>query len=342
MTRGAARTHPEHAAGGSGQPAWLANLGTMFTHSHNPHVAGLNWFSWDKPDGKAYVRQAFATASSYLVEAGADEVSSSGVETGWPAVPVTMESYRSAWDLISALEPGAFGNQTCGTGLYSDVGAVMYDDEDWAGTPPNERHYPGYYVAMIAYYVHRYNQSHPARRLKLFVAPALDLSEAVVPGNIIGSGGWSYLADDVPELVSAPSTTWNPGQDGEAGTDGNFGSYVADGVEVQAQQLEPVVTGKITRLHVTYQYLVRRAVAQIAIGDPGATVFAGLTTNDTGGDGAEATVAQVKTAASKVQGLVSGFWLNDPAQSGKCPSCTGTYPNIADGSLDAIDASPGW
>jgi hypothetical protein len=332
----------EHAPALASQPQWLAVFGSMTKDSRSSHHAGRNWFTWDNRKGKAYVEQAFAARSSYLIEARQDQLASSGVEKGWPAVPVTMQVYPSAWDLISALDPGEFGNTVCGAKLFSDVGAVMYDDEDWGATPQDERRYPGYYVAMIAYYVHQHNISHPAQPLKFFVAPSLDLSNTVVPANFTGSSAWSYLADDVPELVSTPSTAWNPDQDGGSGGDGNFGSYKASDVEIQAQQDELVVTGTVTPAHVTYQYLVRQAAGQIAVRDPGATVFAGLTTNNTGGNGAEATVAQVQAAASKVHGAVSGFWLNDPTRSSKCLRCTGTYPNIADGSLNAIDNSLTW
>lgn len=338
--RSRARSGPGAAV--SSQPEWLATFGSMITRSQNSRDAGQNWFTWDNPSGKTYVRQAFATPSSYIMGASQDQVSSSGVEAGWPALPVTVQRYWNAWDLISALDPDAFGGQPCGSGLYSGVGAVMYDDEDWSSTPRSEQQYPGYYVAMIAYYVHQHNVRHPAQPLRFFVAPSLDLSNVVAGAHNTGSTAWNYLADFIPELVSVPSVTWNPGQGSATGTEGNFGSYVADDVDVQAQQDEPVVTGTVTPTHVTYQYLVRRAASQIAAGDPGATVFAGLTTNNTGSDGAQATMAQLLTAAAAVQGTVSGFWLNDPGQSSACPKCTGTYPDIADRSLNAIDSSPGW
>lgn len=342
VKQGVAKARLEYAPAAAPQPGWLAVFGSMTKDSHNSRDAGRNWFTWDKRRGRTYVRQAFATGSSYLIEARQDQLSLSGVERGWPAVPVTMQVYRSAWDLISALDPGAFGNTVCGAKLFSDVGAVMYDDEDWSGTPLAEQKYPGYYVAMIAYYVHEHNVADPAQPLRFFVAPSLDLSNTVAPAKIADSGAWSYLADDIPELVATPSVTWNPDQDSEPGTDGNFGRYVAGDVEIQAQQDELVLTGKVTPGHVTYQYLVRQAAGQISVGDPGAAVFAGLTTNNTGGDGAKATVAQVQAAASQVQGTVSGFWLNDPTHSSRCPRCTGTYPGIADGSLNAIDTSPAW
>lgn len=346
--QGAATASVKPLAAASSQPDWLASFDSMTTDSqtkHDPQDDGLNWFTWDHPTGAAYVRQAFATPSSYIMEAKQGQVSTSGDESGWPAKPTIVQAYKSAWDLISALDPAAFSSKAgftgCDTALDSDAGAVLYDDEDWAGTPTIEQKYPGYYVAMIAYYVHRYNIAHPAHPLKFFVAPAISLSNTVIPTH--GKGAWNYLADDIPELVSTPSTTWHPDQSGTAGTDGNFGSYAADDVDIQAQQDEPVVTGTVTSTHVTYQYLVRRAADQIAVGDPDATLFAGLTTNNTGGTGNPATVAMLQTAASKVQGIVSGFWLNDPPHSATtCPSCTGTYPNIADRSLNAIDTSPTW
>lgn len=340
--QGAPRTRTGHAPAVPVQPAWLAVFGSMTKDSQNSRTAGRNWFTWDNRKGRGYVRQAFASRSSYIIEARQGQLASSPAERGWPAAPVTMQVYRSAWDLISALNPGEFGNAVCGAHLFSDVGAVMYDNEDWSGTPAMEQRYPGYYVAMIAYYIHEHNINHPAHRLEFFAAPSLDLSNTVVPAKFTGSSAWSYLADDIPELVATPSTAWNPGQAGAPGGDGNFGGYVAGGVEIQAQQDELVLTGSVTPAHVTYQYLVRQAARQVAISDPGATKFAGLTTNNTGGDGGKATVGQVQAAASAVHGVVTGFWLNDPTRTSRCPKCTGTDPNIADGSLNAIDTSLTW
>lgn len=321
------------------RPEWLASLPMMVTKSRNSRTHGLNWFTWRNHEGRKYVRQAFGTASSYVMEATPHQVAA--VDGGWPAAPVAIESYKSAWDLISALDPARFGNRTCGPQLFSGVGGVLYDDEDWSGTPRNERLYPGYYVDMIAYYVHRYNLSH-RHKLKFFVAPSLNLSNTVAPVHLNGIGPWAYLADYIPKLVSTPSTKWKPHQYTPAGTHGNFGRYVPDHIDIQAQQLEQVVTGPVTKRHVTYQYLVREAAQQIKAGDPGATLFAGLATNNAGGNGGGTTVAQLTTAAAKVKGIVSGFWMNDAIRTPKCPTCTGTYPNIADGGLNAIDTTSGW
>jgi hypothetical protein len=323
----------------SAQPEWLASFGTMITPSTHQATKGQDWFTWDHNQGGTDVKQAFAFTSSYIMEGSQDQVSSSGKEAGWPAKPTTVETYKNAWDLISALDPEAFG-RVCAARLFTDVGAVLYDTEDWTFTPGIEKEYPAYYVEMIAYYVHLHNSVTGAKQLKLFVAPAISLSNTVLPTH--GKGAWNYLADKIPALVSTPSTTWNPSQTGTAGTDGNFGKYVASDIDIQAQQSEPVVTGTNGPGHVTYQYIVKQAADQIAVGDPGATLFAGLTTNNTGGTGAESSVPVLQTAASKVQGIVSGFWLNDSPKSSQCPTCTGTYPDIADGSLRAIDASPTW
>ena len=328
-------------------PEWLASFDTMTTNSPNTqnNDDGLNWFTWvnDGVAGEPYVQQAFGTPSSYIMESSPDQVSNSGYFTP-PAMPTTMQVYKSAWDLISALDPGAFGGTQCGAGLDSDVGAVMYDDEDWTGTPAIEQEYPGYYVAMIAYYVHQYNTSDPppAHQLKFFVAPAFDLTNAInTVETTTGSGASGYLTEHIPELVATPSTTWRPDQGTQSGTDGNFGSYVPDDVDIQAQQDEPVVNSTLAcpSTPLPYWCIVRTAATQIASGDQGATLFAGLTTNNAGGNGAAATPGQLQAAAASVQGTVSGFWLNDPASSSACLQCTGTYPDIADQSLNGIDTS---
>jgi hypothetical protein len=339
VSKGVSTAHGSPLAASS-QPEWLASFDSMTTVSVND---GDTWFTWDSPTGKADVEQAFSPSSGpsgYVMESSAGAVADSG---DFSTVPTTVEVYKSAWDLISALDPGAFGGSACGTALYGDVGAVLYDDEDWTATPTVEQEYPGYYVAMIAYYVHQYNLDNPSQPLKFFVAPSFDLSSTVLPTNSNGTGAAGYLADGIPELVSTPSTTWRPDQGTESGTDGNFSTYVPDDVDIQAQQDEPVVTGACPSTPLPYQCIVQTAADQIAIGDSGATLFAGLTTNNAGGTGEEATVAQLEAAAATVKGIVSGFWLNDPAySSSSCTSCTGTYPNIADGSLNAIDTNSDW
>jgi hypothetical protein len=338
VSKGVSSVRGRPLAASSSQPEWLASFDSMTTVSVND---GDTWFTWDSPTGKADVEQAFTPSSGpsgYVMESSADEVADSG---DFSTEPTTVQVYKNAWDLISALDPGAFGGSACGTALYGDVGAVLYDDEDWTGTPTIEQEYPGYYVAMIAYYVDQYNLDNPSQPLKFFVAPSFDLSTTVVPTE--GTGAAGYLADDIPELVSTPSTTWRPDQGTESGTDGNFGAYVPNDVDIQAQQDEPVVTGACPSTPLPYPCIVQTAADQIAIGDSGATLFAGLTTNNTGGTGNEDTVAQLEAAAATVKGIVSGFWLNDPAyNSSTCPKCTGTYPNIADGSLNAIDTNSDW
>jgi hypothetical protein len=336
-------TAPPAAA--SSQPEWLASFDSMTTDSTTGSTAGQNWFTWNSPTGKDDVLRAFTPSSGpsgYVMESSADQVANSsgdlpGDDFG-STLPTTVQVYKSAWDLISALDPGAFGGSACGTALYSDVRAVLYDDEDWTGTPAMEQQYPGYYVAMIAYYVHQYNLNNPSKPLKFFVAPSFDLSSTIPHSK--GSGAAGYLADDIPELVSTPSTTWRPDQGTQSGTDGNFGTYVPGDVDIQAQQDEPVVKGSCSKPPLPYPCIVQEAANQIAMGDSGASLFAGLTTNNTGGTGEEATVAQLEDAAATVKGIVSGFWLNDPEESKTtCPKCSGPYPNIADPSLNGIDTN---
>lgn len=329
----------------SQQPEWLASFDSMTAAS--PNDSETNWFTWDSDGGAPYVQQAFATPSSYIMEASTNQVSLSSYVNKWPALPTTVQVYKSAWDLIWALDPGAFtSSASCDSNisLDSDVGAVMYDNEDWTGTPAIEQQYPGYYVAMIAYYVHQYNMSDPPHPLKLFVAPSFDLTNGINTADMTtGSGASGYLAENIPELVSTPSTTWDPDQTGESGTGGNFGSYVPDDVDIQAQQDEPVVssTAGCPSKPMPYWCIVDSAALQIhgSQADPGATLFAGLTTNNTGGNGTAASCAILAAAVASVQGTASGFWLNDPATSSGCMPCTGTYPDIADQSLNAIDTN---
>ena len=223
--------------------------------------------------------------------------------------------------------------------LDPDASVVLYDNEMWgdtSATPPMEQKYPGYFTAMIAYYVHQYdvlNANNPnVKQLKFFDAPAIDLTTPV-DGN---KGALNYLIDGIPEMASTPSTIWDPQQNDPAGD--NFGSYVPDGIDIQAQQSENVVTGTVSQSPLSYPDIVDNAVKQIKLNDKGATLFAGLTTNNTGGSGdRETSASEIQAAVGSIPGEVNGYWLNDASGSKNgCPSCTGPYPDLADGAVNLI------
>jgi hypothetical protein len=128
-----------------------------------------------------------------------------------------------------------------------------------------------------------------AHGLRLFVAPGLDL---VIRGRHSYLPRWrQFLNRRLAASLAA----------------------AADGIELQAQSLE--------RDPRTYAGFVRNAARQARQANPGVTVLAGLSTNPPGG---LVTSKQLARAARAAKPAVSGFWLNIPGRSARCPACRST------------------
>jgi len=144
------------------------------------------------------------------------------------------------------------------------VRAILYDNESWAATPPDEQQAPGPFMAKAAALVHQHH-------LTFLASPALDLTKVLQPG--VTSRDQAYL---------------HLGLAAQAGR-------VADVVDVQAQSVQRDAT--------TYANLVGQAAAQAHQANPSVVVVAGLSTNPTGAPVASGQLlAAVNAAGSAVQG----------------------------------------
>ena len=132
-----------------------------------------------------------------------------------------------------------------------------------------------------------------AHGLRLFVAPGLDL---VTRGPRSALPRWrQFLKRRLAAGLAA----------------------AADGIEFQAQSLE--------RDTKAYAYFVRTAARQARQAKPGITVLAGLSTNPPGRQVSGTQLARVARAAKPA---VSGFWLNIPGRSARCPACRSTKVHV--------------
>jgi hypothetical protein len=152
---------------------------------------------------------------------------------------------------------------------------VMYDNEQWAQTPPGEQANPLRYERLFASLAHRHGY-------KVILAPAQDL----VPGwgkqsFQAGHAVWrSYLSMG---LASASARA-------------------ADIYEIQAQPYELAVY----RAQNAYASFVAAAVEQARATNPGIVVYAGLSTLRV------SSAAQLLQDYQATRNLVDGYWLNIP------------------------------
>jgi hypothetical protein len=192
--------------------------------------------------------QAFGDARTFLVVARLDQI-----PAGWASVPTTtFSSYR---DLSAAVGSG---------GLDPRVRAVMYDNEAWQFTPPDEQRDPASYTAMAATEVHRHG-------LLLISAPAVDLVTVLRPGE--PSRYQAYL-----DLGLAGSAARS-----------------ADVFDIQAQgsQNDPAKYGQF----------VAAAAQQARAANPSVLVLAGLSTGPSGqGTSAQQLLAAVNATRGIVDG----------------------------------------
>ncbi|PZS17943.1 MAG: hypothetical protein DLM54_08935 [Acidimicrobiales bacterium] len=144
------------------------------------------------------------------------------------------------------------------------VKAILYDNESWAATPPDEQQAPGPFMAKAGALVHQHH-------LIFLASPALDLTTVLQPG--VTSRDQAYLHLGLAQ---------------QAGR-------VADVVDVQAQSVQRDTTA--------YAHLVGQAAAQAHQANPSVVVVAGLSTNPTGAPvTSDQLLAAVHAAGSAVRG----------------------------------------
>lgn len=156
-----------------------------------------------------------------------------GFPESYSAMPAaTFPSYAA---LKSALESGR---------LPKEVKAVLYDNEAWEFTPPEEQHEIARFEKLAADAIHR-------RGLIFIAAPAVDLTRVLSPQ--VNSGRY----DEYLRLGIASAA-----------------ARYADVYEIQAQ-------GSLGNLPL-YTRFVNEAARQARAANPKITVFAGLSTNPSG------------------------------------------------------------
>lgn len=199
------------------------------------------------------------------------------VLAGVTAEPVV--TFASAAALENAISRGQLSAGTYG---------VLYDPEAWSFTPVTEQRDPVRAAARAAAVAH-------AHGLRLIVAPALNLSTVLNPGD--RQPRWrQFLALNLAgQLATA-----------------------ADLIELQAQGLE--------RDTAAYTSFVRAATSQATAANPRISVLAGLSTNP---PGAPVESQQLTAAIHATRSAVAGYWLNIPGQGARCPTCNSSRPDIA-------------
>jgi hypothetical protein len=130
--------------------------------------------------------------------------------------------------------------------------------------------------------------AHGAGR-QLIVAPATNLAKVEAPGQ-------SFLqTDDLAKVATS-----------------------ANVVEIQAQGME--------RDSSQYAAYIAQAIGQIRSANPSAQIYAGLSTNPSGGP---VTASELIADVNLTKSTVMGYWLNIPSPSASCPRCAAANPEIA-------------
>jgi len=199
------------------------------------------------------------------------------IPPAWNAI--SYASFKSVGALKRALRDETLG----------DVRGVMYDNEKWALTPPEEQQNPARYTKLAADLAH-------SRGLLFLAAPAVDLVNVLAPGNGAQNGRYdAYLSLGLAAAARH-----------------------AEVFDIQAQSAE--------RNTVRYAEFVRRSAAQARQANPSVLVFAGVSTNPSG---QSVTADDLLRAIAATRGTVDGYWLNVPRPGIHCPDCTEFRPDIA-------------
>jgi hypothetical protein len=178
--------------------------------------------------------------------------------------------------------------------LPEGTGAVMLDLEAWSLTPVSEQQHAFDYYTQAAAAVH-------GAGLEFIASPGRDLVKTLDP-NGKGPIGQRLLSIG---LIGSVART-------------------ADVVNIQAQGME--------RDTAAYRSFVQQAATQARLGNPRATITAGLSSNPAG---PAVSPEQLSAALQSVRGVVSGFWMNIPGHGPQCPRCKAPAPEVAIAALRA-------
>lgn len=194
-------------------------------------ASSLHWIAgngavrrWLTVDGGGAVRRAFDSGSDYIVVTAHNPV-----PTTWHTT--AAQSFTSYATLAAAVAQHR---------LLPGIGALVYDDEDWAQTPVNEQKDPAKYIALAVTLAHQ-------QHLQLIAAPAMDLANAL--GRTHGETlAHAYMRLRIPAMAAH-----------------------ADAVEIQSQGVETNLPA--------FAALVGAAVAQVHAVSASVPIFAGLSTS---------------------------------------------------------------
>jgi len=200
----------------------------------------------------------------------------------------TIPSDLTGWHVTFALDTRSLAEIRSGVddGLTSRISEILYDPEHWSYTPLTEQLNVGASTQQAE------SLAHAAGR-QLIVAPATNLAEAAAPGESAAS---SFIQTDDLAKVAANANI----------------------VEIQAQGLE--------RNSSRYAAYIAQAVGQIHSANPSAAIYAGLSTNPSGGP---VTASELVAAVRATSSEVTGYWLNIPSPGSACPACGEPQPQLA-------------
>lgn len=208
----------------------------------------------------------------------------------------TIPAGVASWNVTFALDTKSLADIRSGlAGLSSRITMILYDPEDWAYTPLSEQTSVGAATRQAAALAH-------AAGRDLIVAPATNLAEVTDPG------------------VSAATAFMSSGDLGKVAPSANW-------VEIQAQGLE--------RNSARYSAYISQAAGQIRAANPNAVIYAGLSTNPSGGP---VTAAELLRDVNATSSQVTGYWLNVPTPGAACPACGEPRPQVG---LDLLEGLAG-
>ena len=228
-------------------------------------------------------RRFFADPGSFVMNR---TKGAQGFPEGWRSVPTA--TYPSYAALEKALQGGA---------VPAEVKAIIYDNESWTFTPPEEQHDLDRFEKLAA------NAIHHAGRL-LIATPAADLVPVLNPKVERGQRYDEYLRLGIARMAAR----W------------------ADVYEIQAQGSEDNLA--------LYTRFVKEAAAQARAANPKVRIFAGLSTNPSG---KRVTAKQLFDAVQATREAVDGYWLNIPGGGAYCPKCGEPLPQVAVDLLHLLD-----
>jgi hypothetical protein len=229
------------------------------------------------------VKHFFDNQDTFLIGSGQNEDVSLQLHAKPTQVFTSFETLREA-----------FANNQ----IRPSTQAIVYDNEAWEFTPPNEQANPASYARRAAELVHDHD-------LAFICTPATDLVRVLSPGVHEGEIFARYLT---------------------LGIAANAARY-CDVFEIQAQGSE-INVGEFSQF-------ATNAAQQARQVNPNVIVLAGLST---GPSGKVVTADQIYNAATSVLDAVEGFWLNIPGKGQYCPRCSDPKPELAVQLLQSLAA----